>query len=198
MHRIARSLVVATALGAPVLAHAATWEIDPAHSSVVFAIRHMMISTVRGQFRTFGAKVVGDPANPKGATLEATIDAASIDTGNEKRDGHLKSPDFLDVQKFPTIAFKSTKVEKAGDGKLKVSGDLTLHGVTKPVVLEVEGPTAAIKDPMGNTKAGAHATTRIDRKDFGIVWNKTMDGGGIMVGDDIDVTIDAEAVKKSD
>ncbi len=198
MHRIVRSVVAAVVLAAPLLAHAATWEADPAHSSVDFAIRHMMISTVRGQFRTFSAKIAGDPANPSGATIEATMDAGSIDTGNEKRDGHLKSPDFLDVQKFPTITFKSTGVQKAGEGKVKVTGDLTLHGVTKPVVLEVEGPTPSIKDPMGNTKAGAHATTRINRKDFGIVWNKTMDGGGVMVGDDIDVSIDVEAVKKSD
>ena len=196
MQRIVRSVVVAAVLAAPLCAHAAAWEVDPAHSSVGFAIRHMMISTVRGQLRTFSAKIVGDPTSPSGATLEATLDPASIDTGNEKRDGHLKSPDFLDVQKFPTITFKSTGIQKAGDGKLKVTGDLTLHGVTKPVVLEVEGPTPAIKDPMGNTKAGAHATTRINRKDFGIVWNKTMDGGGLMVGDDIDVTIDVEAVQK--
>jgi polyisoprenoid-binding protein YceI len=158
----------------------------------------MMISTVRGQFRTFTAKATGDPTAPAKATIEATIDAVSIDTGNEKRDAHLKTADFLDVEKFPTITFKSKKIEAGAAGHTKVTGDLTLHGMTKEVVLDVEGPTPVIKDPMGNTKAGAHATTKINRKDFGIVWNKSLDGGGLMVGDDIDVTIDIEAVKKGD
>jgi polyisoprenoid-binding protein YceI len=198
MRRLIRPVLVSVLLLAPAFGHAATWEVDPAHSSVSFSVRHMMISTVRGQFRTFSAKATGDPAAPTSATIEATIDAKSIDTGNEKRDTHLKSPDFFDVEKFPTITFKSTKIESAGAGKAKLTGDLTIHGVTKPVVLDVEYPAATIKDPMGNTKAGAHATTRIDRKDFGIVWNKAMDGGGIMVGDDVDVTIDVEAVKKGD
>lgn len=198
MPTLMRRSLVALALVLPALGQAATWEADPAHSSIGFAIRHMMISTVRGQLKTFTATAVGDPTNPSGATIEASIDAASIDTGNEKRDSHLKTPDFLDVAQFPKITFKSTKIEAAGPGKAKVTGDLTLHGVTKPVVLVVEGPTATIKDPMGNTKTGATATTKINRKDFGIVWNKSMDGGGLMVGDDLDVTIDIEAVKKSD
>jgi len=192
------ALALAVAVSVPTLSHAANWELDPAHSSVAFAIRHMMISTVRGQFKTFTAKAVGDPASPATASIEATIDAASIDTANEKRDTHLKTPDFLDVAKYPTITFKSKKIESAEQGKAKVTGDLTLHGVTKEVVLDVEGPSGVIKDPMGNTRAGAHATTKINRKDFGIVWNKAMDGGGIMVGDEIDVTIDVEAVKKGE
>ena len=179
-------------------AHAATWEVDPAHSTVEFSIRHMMISRVRGQFRKFTGTATGDPANPTAATLTATIEAASLDTGNEKRDAHLKSPDFFDVATYPTITFTSQKVEAAGEGKVRVTGNLTLHGVTKPVVLDVEGPTAPIKDPMGNTKAGAHATTKVDRKDFGIGWNKAMDGGGVMIGDEVEVTIDVEAAKKSD
>ena len=200
MRRPTRSLALMLALGLliPALGHAATWELDPAHSSIGFAIRHMMISTVRGQFRTFTGKAVGDPASPGSASIEASIDAASIDTANEKRDAHLKTADFLDVEKFPKITFKSKTIEPAGAGKAKVTGDLTLHGVTKQVVLDVEGPTPVIKDPMGNTKAGAHATTKINRKDFGIVWNKTMDGGGLMVGDEIDITIDVEAVKTGD
>ena len=192
------ALALATSLLVPALGHAATWELDPAHSSVSFAIRHMMISTVRGSFRTFTGKAMGDPASPTGASIEASIDAASIDTANEKRDAHLKSPDFLEVEKFPTMTFKSKKIEPAGAGKAKVTGDLTLHGVTKEVVLDVEGPTPTIKDPMGNTKAGAHATTKISRKDFGIAWNKALDGGGLMVGDEVDITIDVEAVKKGD
>jgi polyisoprenoid-binding protein YceI len=190
--------MLALGLLIPALGHAATWELDPAHSSIGFAIRHMMISTVRGQFRTFTGKAVGDPASPGAASIEASIDAATIDTGNEKRDAHLKTADFLDVEKFPKITFKSKTIEPAGPGKAKVTGDLTLHGVTKQVVLDVEGPTPVIKDPMGNTKAGAHASTKINRKDFGIVWNKAMDGGGLMVGDEIDITIDVEAVKTGD
>ena len=198
MRRSIRALALAALLVLPALADAATWELDPAHSSIAFGIRHMMISKVRGQFNTFSGKAVGDPATPDKATIEATIDAASIDTANEKRDGHLKSPDFLDVAKHPTMTFKSKKIVPAGPGKAKVTGDLTLHGVTKEVVLDVEGPTEVIKDPMGNTRAGAHATTKINRKDFGIVWDKTMDGGGLMVGEEIDITIDVEAVKKGD
>ena len=193
-----RSLALVLGLVVPTLGHAATWEVDPVHSTVGFAIRHMMISTVRGHFRTFTATATGDPAAPTAATIVATIDATTIDTANEKRDTHLKTADFLDVEKFPTIVFMSKKIESAGQGKVKVTGDLTLHGVTKQVVVDVEGPTPTIKDPMGNTKAGAHATARINRKDFGIVWNKAMDGGGIMLGEEIDISIDIEAVKKSD
>ena len=177
---------------------AATWEADPVHSSIGFAVRHLMISTVRGEFHTFTAKVTGDPADPTKAVIVASIDTASIDTRNDQRDKHLKSADFFDVERFPTMTFKSKKIEKTGEGQARVTGDLTLHGVTKEVVLDVEGPTPTIKDPWGNTKAGAHATTRLNRKDFGLVWNKAMDGGGIVVGDDIDVTIDIEAAKKSD
>ncbi len=194
-----RSLVVlVVALALPSVGRGATWEADPAHSTIQFGIRHMMISTVHGQFKTFTATGTGDPAKPAAATVEATIDVATVDTGNEKRDTHLKSPDFFDVAQFPKMTFKSTKIEAAGPGKAKVTGDLTLHGVTKPVVLMVEGPTAVIKDPMGNTKVGATATTKINRKDFGIAWQKTLDGGGLMIGDDVDVTIDLEAVKKGD
>jgi polyisoprenoid-binding protein YceI len=196
--RIHAPLALALALALPAAGSAATWEADVGHSTVQFAVRHLMISTVRGEFHTFAVRATGDPANPAGATVEATIDAKTIDTRHEKRDAHLRNADFLDVEKFPTITFKSTKIEKAGEGKAKVTGDLTLHGVTKPVVLDVEGPTAVIKDPWGNTKVGARATARINRKDFGIDWNKAMDGGGILVGEEIDITIDVEAQKKSD
>ena len=200
MRRSIRLLVpaLAVALLAPAPSRAATWELDPAHSSIGFAIRHMMISTVRGQLRTFTGKATGDPTAPDKGAIEVTIDATSIDTANPKRDGHLKSPDFLDVAKFPTITFKSKKIAAAGQGKAKLTGDLTLHGVTKEVVLDVDGLTPAIKDPMGNTRAGAHATTKIDRKHFGILYNKTLDGGGLMVGDEIDVTIDVEGVQKGE
>jgi polyisoprenoid-binding protein YceI len=188
------TLVLLAALAAPALAQS-TWEIDPAHSSIQFGVRHLMISTVRGKFPKFTATVVGDEKEPAKARVEATIDAASLDTGEPKRDEHLKSADFFDVAKYPMLTFKSTKVEAAGDQRFKLYGDLTMHGVTKPVVLDVEA-TPEVKGMRGETRAGAHATTKVNRKDFGINWSKTMDGGGVVVGDDVDVTIEVEGVKK--
>jgi polyisoprenoid-binding protein YceI len=196
MLRVAVAAAVALALLVPAGVRAAdTYEIDPAHTSVQFSIRHMMISNVRGEFTKLSGKATGDVANPAGATVEATIDATSVDTRNEKRDEHLRSPDFLDTAKFPTMTFKSTQVEKAADG-WKLHGDLTLHGVTKPVVLDVTSVTPPTKDPWGNTRIGAQATTKINRQDFGIVFNKTLDGGGVLVGDEIAITIDVEVMKK--
>jgi polyisoprenoid-binding protein YceI len=191
--------VVVSALGfAPVAGWAAdTYEIDAAHTSVQFSVRHMMISNVRGEFTKLSGKATGDVANPTAATVEATIDATSVDTRNEKRDEHLRSPDFLDTAKFPTMTFKSTTVEKAGDG-WKLGGDLTLHGVTKPVVLDVTNVTPPTKDPWGNTRIGAQATTKISRQDFAISFNKTLDGGGVLVGDEIAITIDVEVMKKGE
>ena len=194
--RFASVSLLVLALLTPLAAPAATYEIDPAHTSVQFSVRHMMISNVRGEFTKLSGKVVGDPAKPAATTVEATIDAASIDTRNEKRDEHLKSPDFLDVAKFPTITFKSTKVEKAGENAWKLTGDLTLHGVTKPVVLDVTNLTPPMKDPWGNTRVGAQATTTINRQDFGVSFNKTLDGGGVLVGDEIAITIDVEVTQK--
>ena len=184
-------LVLAASAGAQTV-----WEIDPAHSSVQFSIRHMMISNVRGEFAKVAGTVHADDKDVTRSTVEATIDAASIDTREAKRDEHLRSPDFLDVARFPTMTFKSKKIEKAGEGRYKVTGDLTLHGVTREVVLDVEGPTAPMKDPRGSVRAGAQATTKINRKDFGITWNKALDGGGVVVGEDVAVTIDVEGVKK--
>jgi polyisoprenoid-binding protein YceI len=196
MLRVALAAAVALASLVPSGVRAAdTYEIDPAHTSVQFSIRHMMISNVRGEFTKLTGKATGDVANPTAATVEATIEATSIDTRNEKRDEHLRSPDFLDTAKFPTMTFKSTKVEKASDG-WKLHGDLTLHGVTKPVVLDVINVTPPTKDPWGNTRIGAQATTKINRQDFGIVFNKTLDGGGVLVGDEIAITIDVEVMKK--
>jgi polyisoprenoid-binding protein YceI len=173
-----------------------TWEIDPAHSSVQFSVRHMMVSNVRGAFTKVAGTVQGDENDATHATVEATIDTSSIDTREAKRDEHLRSPDFLDVAKYPTMTFRSKKIAKVGDGRYDVTGDLTLHGVTREVVLHVEGPSPATKDPRGALRAGASATTRIDRRDFGITWSKALDGGGVVVGNDIDVTIDVEGVKK--
>jgi polyisoprenoid-binding protein YceI len=179
------------ATAAPVLA--ATWTIDPAHSSVQFSVRHMMLSNVRGEFKKVSGTVQGEPTKPTEAVIEATIDAASLDTREPKRDEHLKSADFLDVAKYPTLTFKSKRIDPAGEDKYRVTGDLTLHGVTKEVVLDVSGVTPPIKDPMGKTRAGATATTKIDRKDFGINWSKAMDNGGLVVGNDVAITIDVEA-----
>ena len=188
------TLVLLAALAAPAFAQS-SWEIDPAHSNVQFGVRHMMISTVHGKFTKFTATATGDEKDPAHAGVQASIDVASIDTGDEKRDAHLKSPDFFDAEKFSTITFKSTKVEAAGDRRYKLHGDLTMHGVTKPVVLDVEA-TAEVKGMRGETRAGARATTKVNRKDFGISWSKSMDGGGVVVGDEVEVTIDVEAVKK--
>lgn len=196
MQRVVLGLVTLGLCGLASGVQAVTWEIDPAHSSVDFSVRHMMVSNVRGQFGKFSGTVDVDPAKPASGTVKATIDATSIDTRNAKRDEHLRAPDFLDTAKYPEITFVSKKVEAAGDKKWKVTGALTLHGVTKDVVLDVEGPTGEIKDPQGTTRTGATATTTIHRKDFGISFDKTLDGGGLMVGEDIAVTIEIEAVAK--
>ena len=189
-------VAIAFTLAAPVLAHADTWQIDPMHTSVEFTVRHMMISNIKGVFEKTSGTVTVEGSDPTSAKIDATIDASSIDTRVDRRDEDLKSPNFLDVAKYPTITFKSTKVEAAGEGKWKVTGDLTLHGVTKSVVLEVESSGASIKDPFGNTRAGASATTKINRKDFGLTYNKTLETGGVMVGDEVAISIDVEAIKK--
>ena len=196
MRRLIVSSLVLTGCGWGALAHALTWDIDPAHSTIDFSVRHMMVSNVRGQFRKFTGSVDVDPANPAAATVKATIEAASVDTGNEKRDEHLRGPDFFEVAKNPQITFVSKKIEAAGDKKWKLTGSLTMHGVTKDVVLDVEGPIGEVKDPYGNTRTGARATTTINRKDFGISFAKTLDGGGLMVGEDIAVTLEIEAMRK--
>jgi polyisoprenoid-binding protein YceI len=187
------SIILVAAL--PVLARADTWQIDPAHTSVEFTVRHMMISNVKGVFQRTAGTITTNGNDPASAKIDATIDASSVDTRVAKRDAHLKSPDFLDVAKFPTITFKSTKVEAAGPNKWNVTGDLTLHGVTKPVVIAVEGSGAPIQ-VMGKTRAGASATATIKRSDFGLTWNKALEAGGVMVGDDVAISIDVEAVKQ--
>jgi len=193
---LASSTALAATLAAAVVlspaARAQTWQLDPSHSSAQFSVRHLMISSVRGAFTKITGTVTGDPKDPASLTIEATIDVASVDTREPKRDNHLKSPDFFDAEKFPTMTFKSKKVAAAGTGKLKVTGDLTLHGVTKEVVLNVDGPTPEIKDPWGNTKVGASATTTISRQDFGIAY----DSSGAVVGDEVQITIDVELARK--
>ena len=186
----------AAALSLPAPAATSTWQIDPNHSAAQFAVRHLAMSTVRGAFTKVSGTVQLDDKDISKSTVNVTIDAASVDTRVPDRDKDLRSDHFFDVEKYPTLSFKSTKVEQVEAGKLKVTGDLTIHGVTKQVVLEVEGPTPPVKDPWGNQRAAANATTKIDRQDFGVKWNAKMDNGGWVVGDDVAITIDVELVQK--
>jgi len=181
---------------APGLLHAAPWEFDGDHTGVHFKVRHLMISSVRGEFEKVSGKIVYDESDVTKSTADITIDAASVNTRVAKRDADLRSPNFLDVSKYPTIVFKSKRVDKAGNGTVKMTGDLTIHGVTKEVVLAVEGPTPAIKDPGGNIRVGGQASTKINRKDFGLTWNKALETGGVVVGDEVEITIDVEIYKK--
>ncbi len=179
---------LAALLALPALA-ADSFKIDTSHSQASFTVKHLLISNVRGEFGKTEGVVVLDEADPSKSKVEATIDVASVNTRDEKRDAHLKNADFFDVAKFPTITFKSTKVEKAAEG-LKVTGDLTMKGVTKSVVLDVTGPTAEVKDPWGNAKRGASATTTINRKDFGVSY-----GPDAIVSDQVKIQIDVELTK---
>jgi polyisoprenoid-binding protein YceI len=171
------------------------FKIVQAHSSAHFVVRHMMVTNVRGGFRSVNGSVVFDPDNLAASSIEAVIDAASINTNDDQRDAHLRSADFLDVEKYPTITFKSSKVEPAGDGEWKATGDLSIHGVSRPVVLKVEGPTNEEKDPWGNIRVGASAITKIRRSDFGLTWNAALETGGILVGDDLKIELDVSLVK---
>ena len=174
---------------------AAAWNIDGTHSSATFKVRHLGISNVTGGFQKLSGALTLDEADVTKSTVEAVIDATSLDTGDPKRDEHLKSPDFFDVAAHPTITFKSKKVEKAGEGKLKVTGDLTMRGVTKEVILDVTGPLAPVT-AFGGLRSGVSATTTINRQDFGVAWSKLMEGGGLVVGNDVAVSIDLELVQK--
>jgi polyisoprenoid-binding protein YceI len=184
---------LAALVPALVLADATTWKIDPAHTQSNFTVRHLVISNVRGEFRTTNGTVRIDDRDPSKSAVEVVIDAASIHTREDKRDAHLRSPDFFDVEKNPKITFKSSRVEKAGDG-YKVAGDLTMHGVTRPVLFEVSALTPEIQDPMGMTRRGVSARTILSRRDFGLNWNKVVEAGPV-VGDEVKVEIDAELVK---
>ena len=179
----------------PASAATGTWQIDPNHSAAQFAVRHLGLSTVRGAFTKVSGTVNLDDQDIIKSSVEVTIDAASVDTRVEARDKDLRSDHFFDVAKYPTITFKSKKVEQVSAGKLKVTGDLTIHGTTKEVILDVEGPTAPVKDPWGNQRAAASATTKINRQDYGVKWNATMDNGGVVVGDDVAITLDVEMVQ---
>jgi len=190
MSRFVLSLLVTTLLAASAAAQVETWQLDPPHCAAQFAVRHMGISTIRGTFTKLSGMVQYDPTAPAKSSVDVTIDAASLDSRVEMRDNDLRSPRLLDVEKYPTITFKSKRVEPAGAGKLKVTGDLTIHGVTKEAVLDVDGPSEPIKDPRGNSRMGASATTTINRRDFGITTYPAA-----MVADDVAITIDVEMSK---
>jgi len=172
-----------------------TWNLDPAHSAAEFKVKHMMISNVKGHFTKLSGSLTLDESNLANSRVEATIDAGSIDTRDAQRDAHLKSADFFHVEKFPTLTFSSTGVRIIRDGELAVEGNLTIRGVTRKVVFTVEGPTPPTKDPWGNTRVAVSATTKINRKDFGLAWNAALETGGILVGDEVAITLDAEFVK---
>lgn len=191
-----RTAIALLLFAAPALADTSTWEIDTAHTSAQFAVKHLMVSTVRGTMGPVTGTVTLDDSDLTKSTATASVDTKGVDTRNEKRDEHLRAADFFDVAKYPAMSFTSTKVEKVADGKFKVTGNLTLRGVTKPIVLDVEGSPTPLQDPFGNTKLGGVATTRINRKDFGLNWSKSLDGGGLVVSDEVDITIDVELTKK--
>ncbi len=191
--RLAIACATVALLATP--AAAQTWKIDPAHSTAAFAVRHMMVSNVKGSFGKLEGTIVYDGTNIGGVSAEATIDTTTITTNNEKRDAHLKSPDFFDAAGHPTITFKSKRAEPQGKGRFRLIGDLTMRGTTKEVALDVEGPT----DPVtvqNSQRIGATATTTLNRKDYGVSWSRAMDGGGVVVGDEVKVTLELELIKQ--
>ena len=197
MRKFTVAVILAGATALQASAATTTWKIDPLHTAAQFAVKHMMISTVRGEFKGVTGTVIWDDQDVTKSSVDVTIDAKTVNTGEEKRDQDLRGANFFDVEKFPTLTFKSKKVESGGAGKLKITGDLTMHGVTKEVVLEVEGPAASVKDPWGNIRSAANATAKLNRQDFGVKWNANMDGGGVVVGDTVTITIDLEMVKQA-
>jgi polyisoprenoid-binding protein YceI len=172
-----------------------TWKLDPVHSVVEFKVKHMMISNVKGQFTGVNGVLSLDESDPAKSHVQATIDAATINTRDAQRDTHLKSADFLDVEKYPTLTFTSKSVKRTGADEGTVTGDLTIHGLTRGVTLQVEGPTPPNKDPWGNTRVGLSATTKISRKEFGLTWNAALETGGLLVGDEVTITLDVQFVK---
>jgi len=195
MKRTILTLTMLALFTIPSFAQVSNWQIDTDHSAAHFKVQHMMIAYVRGSLPAVQGTAVIDEKDITRSTINVTIDAASIYTGVEKRDAHLKSADFFDVERYPALTFVSRKVTEGTGGQLKVRGDLTIHGVTKEVELQVARPSDAIKDPWGNTRKGAKAKTTINRKDFGIVWNAILDNGGLLIGEDVEIVIDLELIK---
>jgi polyisoprenoid-binding protein YceI len=173
-----------------------TWKIDPSHSAVGFSVRHMVVSKTRGRFLKWSGEIRFDPANPAASSVEVNIDPGSIDTADAQRDAHLRSADFFDVEKYPTASFRSTKVEDHGGNRYSILGDLTIHGVTRPVVLEATYEGSG-KDPWGGERAGFLASTSIDRRDFGLQWNQALETGGLLVGEKVDLTLEIEAIRQA-
>jgi polyisoprenoid-binding protein YceI len=196
MKRYITPTIALLVLFIPVFTYAATWEMDPVHSSFQFKIRHLTVSNVKGEFSKSRGVVTIDDQNIANLKVEVFIDTASVNTGNTQRDEHLRGPDFFDVAKYSTITFVSKKVIKAEPNRLKVVGDLTIHGVTREIEMEVEGPTPEVKDPWGNFRRGATATAKINRRDFGLTWNKVLDSGGLVVGDEVNIYVEVELVRK--
>ena len=197
LSRIAVTAGLAAVLSLPAGAATSEWKIDPQHSSAQFSVRHMAISTVRGAFSKVTGTILLDDSDITKSAVDVTIDASTVDTREPDRDKDLRSDKFFDVAHYPSITFKSKRVQQVATGKLKVTGDLTIHGTTKEVVLDVEGPTAPVKDPWGNVRAAVTATTKVNRQDFGVKWNATLDNGGVVVGDDVNITIDVEMIKQA-
>jgi len=176
---------------------ATQWQIDPAHSAAHFSVRHLMISNVRGEFTKLTGSARINPSDPVKSTVEVTIQAGSLNTREPQRDEHLRSADFFDVVNYPTLTFRSKRIEPLGAENFKLTGDLTIHGVTKEVSFDVEGPTPSVKDPWGNIRAGVTASAKINRKDFGLVWNALTEAGGVVVGDEVKITIEAELIQQA-
>lgn len=173
------------------------WRIDPAHSAAHFSVRHLMISNVRGEFAKVSGDVVLDPSDLTKSTVAVSVDATTIDTREPQRDEHLRSADFFDVANHPAITFRSKQISAAGADRFKVTGDLTIRGVTREVTFDLEGPAPVVKDPWGNVRTGVSATAKINRKDFGLVWNALMEAGGVVVGDAVTITFEAELIQKA-
>ena len=190
------SIFIVAILLSPLHVFAATYSIDPAHTTIGFKVKHLMITNVKGVFEKFKGTVNIDEKDITKSKVDVSIEMASVNTNITKRDDHLRSPDFFDVTRFPTMTFVSTKVEKAGADTLKVTGNLTIKGVTRQVILHVEGPTGEIKSPQGDVKRGASAAATINRQDFGVSWSKKLDGGGLVVADDVFISIDTELARQ--
>jgi polyisoprenoid-binding protein YceI len=194
------ALVVLGLVAIPSALHAqgTSWRIDPLHSSAQFSVRHMMISTVRGQFGGVKGSVLYNSKNPKASSVEATIDCSTVNTGEPKRDSDLKTAEFFDVQHYPVMTFKSKRVDSAGRGKLKMTGELTINAITRQVVLNIEGPTQPVKDTQGREKIGVRGVTKISRKEYGILYNPVMETGGVAVSDEVSIILEIELIRNAD
>jgi len=195
MFILKRIILITLLLAIPHFSFAENWKIDPAHTSVEFKIKHLMISWVKGTFTDVQGAVIFDKAEPEKAAVNIQIATASVDTGNKKRDDHLRSPDFFDAASYPVMSFVSKKITLANGIPTQINGELTLHGETRTVTLEVEEFSPTITDPWGNTRRGASASTTINRKDFGLTWNKALEAGGVVVGEEVRISLEVELIK---